>query len=310
MLRTVEARRRVRVAPMLRMSGLLGLIAALQFGCALAGFGPGSVSKEERLAYDSAMGNLPADPRAAETALQGYLELFPKSSLADDAAEQLADLAFAADREDEGLRWLRRILSEMPDADRAASARLRLAQFEYANNRWTAARQLLEPTELDQLSLSDQRAVLRLSVVLSQTPTERLGHLSDLRRTLKAEIRDRGPDAASRRRLSGRLAVVDREIRERVRRASVVELEVILRELREDPPAGRILLELGQRDLDAGELGRADSEPQAGRLSLRCARLHPGRGPAAHDAPRYEQQLRVRRRQHLPGFPTLGRGLV
>jgi len=250
-LGTVRDGRRSRVV------ALLGLIATLQFGCTLAGFGPAGVPPEERLAYDSAMGNLPADPRAAETALQEFLAMYPKSSLADDAAEQLADLAFAADREDEGLRWLGRILSESPDADRAATARLRLAQYEYARNRWIMARRLLEPLRLDRLSLSDQRAALRLRVVLSQTPSERLGHLSDLRRTLDAEIHDRSRDAASRRRLTERLAVVDQEIRDRARRAATVELELMLRDLRRDPPAGRILLELSQRDLDSGELARA-----------------------------------------------------
>ena len=154
-LGTVRGGRRLRVAP------IWGLIATLQFACAMAGFGPGGVSPEERLAYDSAMGNLPADLRAAETALQGFLAMYPKSSLADDAAEQLANLAFAADREDEGLRWLGRILSETPNADRAAPARLRLAQFEYARNRWMTARRLLAPLRLDRLRLSDQRAVLR-----------------------------------------------------------------------------------------------------------------------------------------------------
>jgi ABC-type branched-subunit amino acid transport system substrate-binding protein len=236
---------------------MCGLVATLQFACSMAGFGPAGVPPEERLAYDSAMGNLPADPRAAETALQEFLAMYPKSSLADDAAEQLADLAFAADREDEGLRWLGRILSESPDSDRAATARLRLAQFEYARNRGSMARRLLAPLRLERLSLSDQRAALRLRVVLAETPRERLGHLSDLRRTLDAEIHDPDRDAASRRRLAERLVVVDQQIRERVRRATTEELEVMLRDLRRDPPAGRILLELSRRDLDSGELGRA-----------------------------------------------------
>ncbi len=235
------------------------LTATLQLACAMIGLGPEVVSPEERQAYDAAMGNLPGDPRAAEAALEAFLEQYPKSPLADDAAEQLANLAFADGREEDGLRWLGRILSEAPDSDRAHPARLRLAQYEYGRNRWETARRLLEPLDLERLPLSDQRAALRLRVALSQTPVERVVQLIALHRVLEAEIRERAGDLSAVRRLEERRSAVAFEIREGIRRAASPELEAMEESLRGDEFAVQIALELGRRELDAGQLERAET---------------------------------------------------
>lgn len=249
-----------------RRPGLMGallMLVLVQSGCMLAGLSEPSVPPEERAAYDAAMGRLPADSRAAARALDTFITMYPRSLLADDAAEQLSQLAFAAGRQEEGMRWLRRILSDHPDSDRAGPARLRLAQVEFARDRRDAARSLIRPLDLARLTLTDQRAALRLRVALAQTPVERLEHLSALRRTLVEEsaARSGSPEAerGTRARLRGRLEAVDREIAELIRRAASAELEEMMGGLRGRPPAPSLALELSRRAIDAGQLELAAS---------------------------------------------------
>lgn len=232
-------------------------LALLQSGCGLRGPSTPSVPPEERAAYDAAMGRLPADSRGAARALDEFLVTYPQSLLADDAAEQLSQLAFAAGRQEEGIAWLGRILSAYPESDRAGPARLRLAQLEYARDRRDAARSLLVPLDLSRLSLTDQRAALRLRVALSVTPVERLEHLSALRAILLEESAKREDEPATQARLLNRLEAVDRELAELISRAASVELEEMMGGLRGRPPAPSIALELCRRSLDAGQLDLA-----------------------------------------------------
>ena len=238
--------------------GLLGLALTLS-GCAgIGGFGADEIPAEERAAYDAAMGRLPADAMGAQAALEAFVTKYPRSLLADDALEQQAQLALAAGRQEEGLRLLGRILTNHEDGDRAAPARLRLAQFEYARDKRPAARRLLDPLRLDRLSLSEQRAALRLKVVLSQTPVERLESLTQLRNVLLRESRERADDQMAVARLATRLEVVDRDISELIARAATPELEEMGRGLHGRPPAAEISLELSRRALDAGQLSLAE----------------------------------------------------
>lgn len=241
------------------MGAILSLVAlaVVAAGCSSLGFRGDPVPPEQRAAYQSAMGLLPADPRGAEQALEDFLETYPSSLLADDACEQIAQLALASGRDEEGRRWLGRILSRYAEGDRAAPARLRLAQLEYARDKRTAARSLLEPLELDRLSLTDQRAALRLYAALSRTPMERLERLTALRGVLVREARDRRRDPTRLARLESRLVSVDREIGELIERAASAELEAMLRDLRGDPPAAAIGLALARRALDGGQLDLA-----------------------------------------------------
>lgn len=248
---------------------VLGL-ALLQASCAgFPGLTGATVPPEQRAAYDAAMGRLPADAGAAADQLEAFLRQYPQSLLADDALEQLSQLAFAAGRQDEGMRWLARILSEHPRGDRAAPARLRLAQLEYGRDDRVAARRLLGPLDLDRLSRTDQRAALRLRVALSRTPVERLGHLATLRALLEEEARGALDAGAASRRLRSRLDAVDYEIAQLVRRAASAELEEMVRGLRGQPPAGAIGLELSRRAIDSGQFELAERRLAAtARLSL------------------------------------------
>ncbi|MCP4908246.1 MAG: ABC transporter substrate-binding protein [bacterium] len=231
-------------------------------GCALTGLSGPNVPPEQRAAYDAAMGRLPADAGGAARALENFLAIYPHSSLADDAAEQLSQLSFAVGRQEEGMRWLGRILSNYAKGDRAAPARLRLAQLEYAREKRVVARRLIAPLDLSRLSLSERRAALRLRVALAQTPVARLEELSALRAMLVAESEQRSvqgeAERVTRNRLLGRLEAVDREIDEFIGRAASVELEEMIDRLHGRPPAASIALELSRRALDAGQLELAE----------------------------------------------------
>jgi ABC-type branched-subunit amino acid transport system substrate-binding protein len=253
----------------LQLLSILGLFALVPVGCAIGGFGAGGISAEERAAYDAAIANVESDPRGAEESLGEFLDLYPKSALADNAAEELAELAFAAGREDEGLRWLGRILSQAPDGDRAAPARLRLAQFEYGRNRWSTARSLLEPLRMDRLSIADQRAALRLRVALAQTPVEKLRRQSELRNALAEEMRDRRSDVALRERLAQQLESIEAEILEGVRRAATPELEELADDRRDGALTGQIYIELSRRALDRRDFDLAERRIDRAESQLR-----------------------------------------
>ncbi|MBB82701.1 MAG: hypothetical protein CL931_02690 [Deltaproteobacteria bacterium] len=247
---------RIGAQSWLVLLSLIGL-ALGQAGCAGFGSGEPQVPREQRAAYDAAMGRLPADTRGAIASLEGFLDLYPRSLLADDALEQLSQLAFAAGREEAGRRYLGQILANHPRGDRAASARLRLAQLEYGRDKRVAARSLLEPLDLERLSRTDQRAALRLKATLARTPLERLEALTALRARLVEASRE-GTDPASAWRLRSRLGSVDAELDTLTRRAATPELEEMLGSLRGRPPAGAMALELSRRALDAGQLDLAE----------------------------------------------------
>lgn len=243
-----------------RSAGLIGVLSGLVFlvsGCAefLPALGPAGPTPEERAAYEAAAAKLPNDPRGAQAAFEQFTLSHPKSTLTDDAYEQLAEISLSRGRQELGMRWLRRLLADHPRGDRVAPARLRLAELEYGRDRRDTARQLLIPIELDRLSLDRQRSALRLQASLARTPVERLEPLTRLRGLL-ARLEGQG-EAADVRRVSTRRRSVEQEIDSLVRRAATPELESMMRSLRGRPPAGEIALELSKRAVDAGDLDLA-----------------------------------------------------
>ena len=238
---------------------MLAVVGVGLAGCAgLPGLGPRSVPPEQQAAYDSAMGRLPGDPAGAAQALEQFIEIHPNSLLADDAAEQRAQIALDAGREELAEEWLRRILSRYPQSDRAAPARLRLAQIEFARDDRSAARRLLAPLVLDRLPLPERRAALRLRVVLAQTPLERLEQLAALREVLARESEQTPAAGEARARVDRRRTQVDRELAELVASAATTELEAMVDTLRRRPPSAEVTLELARRAVGTGRLERAE----------------------------------------------------
>ncbi len=274
----------MRVGECGRVAAVVASLVVFQFACAFPGFSPPSVPPEQRAAYDSAMGHLPASPSTAAAYLEAFIAKYLRSRLADDASEQLSQLALADGRQADGMRWLAQILSRYPDSDRAAAARLRLAQLEYARDRRAAARRLLDPLDLRKLGHSEQRAALRLRIALAQTPVERMKQLSLLRAKLREEADDRKTDPVSAARLEARVEAVDHDIAGLISSAASAELEEMLRDLRRKPPAPAVMLELTRRALDAGQLDLASqrvkraeslvrSDLEQGQLRLLTERL-------------------------------------
>ena len=233
----ISGNRLIGSAQIRRGLAIVIALSAIQSGCALTGRGPRPVPPEQRAAYDVAMGNLPANVAAAEAGLEAFIARYPRSPLADDATEQLAQLALDDGRDEEGMRRLGEILSRYPHSDRAAPARLRLAQREYARDRPQAARVLLAPLDLDRLSLAEQRAALRLRIALAQTPVERMEQLSLLAAKLREEAEQRTPASQSRGRLDARRSAVDREVARLIASSAPAELEEMLKGLRSRPPS-------------------------------------------------------------------------
>ncbi|HIF91725.1 MAG: ABC transporter substrate-binding protein [Myxococcales bacterium] len=278
----------------LRVAGI-ALVLALQFGCALSGSGPAPIPLEQRAAYDAAMGNLPANSRAAADQLEAFITRFPRSQLSDDALEQLSQIAFANGRQELGMRHLGQILRDYRKSDRAAPARLRLAQLEYARGHAETARRLLDSLDLRRLALPQQRAALRLRIALARTPVERMEQLSLLAAKLREVDGSARIDSVGRTRLESRINTVDRELSGLIESAASAELEAMVSSLRRRPPASAIALELSRRALDSGQLDlasrridRADalvhSEMDRGQLRLQQERLEMLRASAEANA--------------------------
>ena len=120
--------------------GARGVFALLAAGLVLACQTAPDVrvaTPEERSAYSDALSRLPQDPVAARQQLEAFLDRYPGSPLADDAGEKLAAIELGQGRRGEAERWLRWVLREHPDGDRAESARIALAGCSRASRRPT-----------------------------------------------------------------------------------------------------------------------------------------------------------------------------
>ena len=139
----------------------------LAYGCASPGGRDAPISNAERRAYAAAYAALPHHPAEATRQLESFVRQWPRSGLADDASELLADLA-AARGDDQGeLRWLRQLLRDHPGGDRSDSARLRLAQIEFASGNSAAARRALQSIRYSALARDQEFAAYQLQARLS-----------------------------------------------------------------------------------------------------------------------------------------------
>lgn len=260
-----------------------GLIMLLLAGCLAPAAAP-PVPGDQQQAFDAAVRRSAVDPKAAAAAFEAFIARHPGSPLADDAAIRRAELAFAAGREDEGLRWLGSVLTQYPSSDGEPRARLRLAEHEWARDRRVAARGLLDPVDLRRLPETDARRALELRVSLAQTPVERMQSLSALRDRLSAAtgggLRRMRDDRADSGALTTRIAAIDEEMKELVARAAIPELEAMRDQLgRRTSPATADLIsaELERRSLALAGSATADrasgSAPAPAALTSELAPL-------------------------------------
>jgi len=217
-------------------------------------------SLEEREAYASALERLQVDRAAAETALQQFIQTYPESPLADDAAEQLARLAFAEGRSEDASRWLRLIVTQYPSGDRSDAARVRLARWEYDAGAMDEAQQMIQRVRTSRLTLAERQSLYRLEAELAVDSIERIGHLAQLRRSLVKEAReaDSDPESVTARNARNQIFEVDEQIGGLLGAMTDARLERAASALRARPPAARIRLLLAQRALDAGRHERAE----------------------------------------------------
>jgi ABC-type branched-subunit amino acid transport system substrate-binding protein/predicted negative regulator of RcsB-dependent stress response len=218
-------------------------IALGWLGCAALGSlsGP-EVSEEERRDYSEALSMPAHDPLTAEQHLTAFVEKWPKSPLAGDAAFRMAELAQARGDQEAALRRYHYVVRNFPRSDRIDAARLGVARIEFERGNLDAAVRLLSQTQLRELSDEERRQAHRL---LAKTATDPAAKLEWL-----AKLRSDQPDADGR-------AVVDAEIDAVLAQLDTEALERVARRVGPDVPASRALLVAAARALDAGDLARA-----------------------------------------------------
>lgn len=253
-------------------SSWLAVVAlAWATACSGPGLAPQHVPDAERAAYEAALARVPAGQTgaAAGRPLEEFLAAHPASPMADDAALRLAELAFEGGRQEDGLRWLGNVLTQYPGSDREPTARLRLAQAEYARDRRVAARGLLDPVDFRRLAPEDARAALRLRVSLAMTPVERMKNLSRLRSALIEESNRAQGDMRRLAPIEKQRSGVEQEIETLVSDAATPELEAMLEEIDRGSRTNKLDREVA-RSLEA-ELARrstlASEEPVAAASS-------------------------------------------
>jgi len=264
------------------VTGRILITAALLWsaGCAGPGSAPTPVTDAQRAAYESALQAAGSGRPGAGAALEAFLTDHPSSPMADDAALRLAELAFRDGREEDGLRWLGTIVTRYPTSDREPTARLRLAEHEYARDRRSAARGLLDPVDVRRLSEPDRRAALRLRASLSRTPVERMAAFARLQSAVREEARRSRRDPAAQAALEAEAQKVEREIDALIAGAADAELEAMLDQAGRRDPAGAIAYERARRAVEAEPveaarewLGRAERTAGSDAARERVRRL-------------------------------------
>jgi len=254
------ARRRIGALRFFRWPLIGGLAVFVLAGCAGPSLLERRASVEEREAYAAALDGMESDRARGDAALQRFIATYRESPLADDAAEQLARLAFEEGRTDDASRWLRVIVNDYPSGDRSDAARVRLARWEHEAGATDAALEMIQHVRTARLTPDERRALYRLQAELAADSIERIGHLAQLRWSLAkvAHEADDDPESVSARSARNQIFEVDEEVGALLAAMTDVRLERAASALRARPPAARIRLLLAQRALDQGRHERAE----------------------------------------------------
>lgn len=238
--RPVGGRLRAALAALALLAWALGVVA-----CAGVVGRERAASEEEQRAYAAAVADRDSDPDATARRLETFLQRHPESPLADDAAEQRADIALARGDTEAARFWLRWLLEHQSGGDRADAARVKLARLEAREGNPMAARRLLErEVRWSSLSNPEKREGYRLAAELAEDPVASLRWLSALREATPEP--ERPP--------------VDAEIAARVGVLSPDDLERAADQLRGGEAAGRVRLRRAERALEAGDVDQARKE--------------------------------------------------
>lgn len=237
------------------------LLATLVLGSACAGgAGPGrSATAAEQEAYDAALAEYQENPARGVKALESYIEQFPASPLADDAAWTLYQRAARGGVDEQAARWLAVIVDDYPAEDKADLARLELAQAALDRGDLAEGRHQLRRVRTVRLQGAEKLQLLRLQVELSRDPVERLGYLGRLRNELEAQSKTKPPSRALAE-ADEELRRVDAEITLILRGMSADQLERAANGIKKAPPAAAIRLQLAERALVSDDLERARRE--------------------------------------------------
>ena len=249
----------MKVIGLLRSWFTIGLLVAAIAGIvACAGPGRRGASDVEQSQYDEAVKVSRRDPARGATLLAEFLTANPRSALADDAANELAELALRGGDEERAKDWLYLIVREYPNDETADRARLLLAGIEArsvdldsgsaASN--DAARRLLSRIRFARLSLGDRRTAYRLLADLSDDAVDRLSWRVRERGAVLEALEESGYESQM---LGGGLEDLEREIAASLDSMTDRELERAVRVLSAETSAARALLLLTRRALQAGD---------------------------------------------------------
>ena len=212
------------------------------------------VSEQERRDYADALSVPAHDTLIAEQRLTAFVQKWPNSPLAGDAAFRMAELAQARGDQEAALRRYHYVVRNFPRSNRIDAARLGVARIQFGRGNLDAAVRLMSEIRLRELSDDELREAHRLLVKTARDPATKLEWL--------AKLRSDQVDSDAR-------AVIDAEIDEVLAQLDSAGLEDVARRVGPDVPAARALLVAAGRALDAGDLERArDGIERASRWPL------------------------------------------
>jgi len=216
-------------------------------GCTFLGQ-PGVPSDEERDAYRDALARRESDPQGAARSLAVFLERWPRSALADDAALALAKLEIARGDAPAALGRLRAALRAQPQANRSDAIRYELAKLERERGDFAAGYRVASEIRLSQLSRDERERVQHLLAELAGGTGDRRAQLRWL-----VQIHAEAADDDAR-------ALVESEIDELVQQLDRSELFRAAEQAGKRFPAARLRLRLAELAVVANDADAARAE--------------------------------------------------
>ncbi len=229
-----------------RSGFVLAALLALA-GCQLLG-PPGGPSETERDAYREAISKRESDPRGAARDLALFLERWPRSSLADDAALALAKLEIERGDALAALARLRAALRAQPEGNRSDAIRYELAKLERERGDPAAGYRVASGIRLSQLSRDERERVQRLLAELAGASGDRLAQLRWI-----VQMHSEAPDEDAR-------ALVESELDELVLQLDRSELFRAAEQAGGRFPAARLHLRLAELAVVANDADAARAE--------------------------------------------------